>query len=282
MSKSLSRSPRPGADLWRDNHGEVVGRFLGLNLASVFQPVREAKTRQVVGHEAFIRSHDESDQGLSPWTLFSHAAADDQLVELDRACRTIHAIRYFVRRPQRGSLFLNVHGRLMLAVQEDHGRAFRRVLDSLEIAASRVVIESPEGLTENLPLLSCVMQNYRRNGYRVAINLASANQASALLNRFAPDLLKIDVRHLPSPEALADLVARAARRGARVIVKRIETPSHASLAEQGGAEFLQGYAFDGTSAQPVPPSADPFPAGTSRNTRAGSTFLRAQPVEGTW
>ena len=120
------------------------------------------------------------------------------------------------------------------------------------------------------------MQNYRRNGYRVAINLASANQASALLDRFQPDFLKIDVRRLPSPEVLSGIVARTARRGTRVIVKRIESPGEVALAEQGGAEFLQGYAFDGTGAQPVPPSADPFPAGASRNTWAGSDFLRAQ------
>ena len=274
---SLSRGPRSGADLWRDARNEVVGRFLGLGLASVFQSVREAKTLRIVGHEAFIRSHDEADHGLSPWTLFSHAATDDQLVELDRACRTIHAIRYFVRRPAQGSLFLNVHGRLMLAVQEDHGRTFRSVLDSLAIPASRIVIESPEGLTENLALLSCVMQNYRRNGYRVAINLASANQASALLARFRPEFLKVNVRNLASAEGLTQLVARAARRGARVIVKRIETPAQVSLAQQGGADFLQGWAFDPASAQPVPSVADPFSAWPGHGAGHAGTFLRLQP-----
>jgi EAL domain-containing protein (putative c-di-GMP-specific phosphodiesterase class I) len=273
----LSRGPRPGADLWRDGRGEVVGRFLGLGLASVFQSVREAKTRRIVGHEAFIRSYDEADHSLSPWSLFSHAATDDQLVELDRTCRTIHAIRYFVRRPAQGSLFLNVHGRLMLAVQEDHGRTFRSVLDSLAIPASRIVIESPEVLTQNLALLGCVMQNYRRNGYRVAINLASANQASGLLSRFQPEFLKVDVRNLASADALSHIVARAARRGARVIVKRIETPAQVSLAQQGGADFLQGWAFDVPGVQPVAPAADPLSAWPVRGAAHAGTFLRLQP-----
>lgn len=277
--EGLTRSPGSGSSLWLNDHGDAVGRFLGLDLAPVFQPVREARTRRIVGHEAYIRSHDDADEGLSPWKLFSQAATDEQLIELDRACRTIHAIRYFVRRPTLGALFLNVHGRLMAAVQEDHGRTFRRVLDSLAIPASRVVIESPEGLTENLALLGCVMQNYRRNGYRVAINLASSNQASALLNRFAPDFVKIDVRHLSSPDALTELAARTARRGVRVIVKRVETPDHVSIVERGGADFLQGFAFDLNSSLPAAPVGDPSPAGASRKGRTAAKLLEAQQTE---
>lgn len=260
----LPRMPHAGGELWRNALGEVVGRFLGLDLGSAFQPLREANSYRIVGHEAFVRSVG----GLSPWTLFAHAASDDQLIELDRTCRTVHAIRYFARRRTQGRLFLNVHGRLMHAVADNHGRTFRRVLDALAIPAGRIVIESPEALSDCPALLGCVMGNYRRAGFRTAMNLVAVSQAQELVNRISPDFVKIDIGRLRSAEDLAELSSQARRRGVSVIVKRVETSEQLALARIGGADLLQGHVFERASPAHLEASSDPVSRGEDpiRNT----------------
>lgn len=253
----LPRMPRAGGELWRDAHGDVVGRFLGLDLGSAFQPLREAGSYRIVGHEAFVRSVG----GLSPWTLFAHAASDDQLIELDRTCRTVHAIRYFARRSTEGWLFLNVHGRLMHAVADNHGRTFRRVLDALAIPADRVVIESPEALSDCPALLGCVMGNYRRAGFRTAISLASASQAHELVDRISPDFVKIDIGRVRSAKDLVELSTRARRGGVGVIVKRVGTSQQLAFARVGGVDLIQGHIFGCES-----PAPRETPPGQIRNT----------------
>lgn len=276
----LSRTPQ-GGKLWCDERGEVAGRFLALSLASVFQPIRTADSLRIVGHEAFIRSHSIDGDGLSPWSLFAHAALDEQLIELDRTCRTLHAVSFFRRPPAEGDLLVNVHGRLLLAVREDHGRVFRGTLDSLQLPVERVVIESPEQLGSDIALLASVMQNYRRNGFRVAINMASVRQSQRLLHRFLPDLLKIDVRHLGSAGELAELAANARSYGVGLVVKRIQTPEQGSLARAGGADYVQGHVFDAESPIPAPSNAKPIGYPSSPpSENAVRTFLRMGIAQG--
>lgn len=262
---NLLHAPHGNIQFWRDDRRFVVGRFLGLDLGSVFQPVRCAGTGRSVGHEAFIRTHEASGTGLSPWTLFSHAASDDQLIDLDRTCRTVHSIRYFASRPARGVLFLNVHGRLVLAVREDHGRTFRGILSSLAIDSGRIVIETPEPLTEHVTLLARVHDNYRRNGFRTAVNLRSASQAPELLGHCVADYLKIDAKRLHSPEELGWLSEQAHRCGAAVIVKRIGNDKELAAVRDAGADYVQGYALDDEAPACQPAELDPPRIRSSHN-----------------
>ena len=68
------------------------------------------------------------------------AADDASLVSLDRLSRLVHAINYFAADGDR-KLVLNVHNRLLAAVADDHGAAFRRALQSLGLPLDRFVIQ---------------------------------------------------------------------------------------------------------------------------------------------
>jgi len=67
--------------------------------------------------------------------------------ELDRLCRLLHAINFY-RQPQAfgQDLYLNVHSRLLAAIQHNHGAAFRRNLDTLELPHQHIVLELPSSL----------------------------------------------------------------------------------------------------------------------------------------
>lgn len=210
--------------LRRAADGSVLADWFGCELASVFQPVVAPDSGTAIGHEAFLRCAGGGDRALSPWMLFSANAADEHLVALDRLARTLHAAN-FVAAGGAGLLFLNVHGRLLAAVADDHGAAFRRIADVLGLPAERIVIETPAVASRQADLLSFVLRNYRHNGFRVAVNVESVAQWRALAGVVRADFVKIDASVLEDGGSAADALARLGESAgnARLIVKRAET-----------------------------------------------------------
>lgn len=239
----LPRSADGGHAVWTTPEGRVAGRFLRSSLSSVFQPLIHLDSGREIGHEAFIRSFDDTGGDLSPWNLFANAASDEALIELDRLCRTLHVLNYFGRAGDDASLFLNVHGRLMLAVGEDHGSAFGRVLSALDIERRRIVIESPEAMSSDLSLLAYVLLNYRYNGYRVGVNLARGEQIGELVRHVRPDFVKLDGGR---DDTLRDIGRHAdlcARHGIQLIVKRVGQDGLAPRLREAGVALAQGHAL---------------------------------------
>ena len=158
----------------RAENGFIVGHFFNCWLSSVFQPVFDAKTRSVIGHAAYIRSVMNEENPLSPWKVLSLEEGDAPLVRFDRLCRAVHALNYFSGSSHDGNLFVTVQPRLLESVKDDHGRAFKRILDIIGAETSRVVIEIPAEVNRNWKLLKHVISNYRSHGYRIAINYNDA------------------------------------------------------------------------------------------------------------
>lgn len=237
----LPQEPAPGKQLHRTESGAVVGDWFGFQLSSAFQPIIDAASGAIVGREAFLRSHGPDDDGLSPWTLFSAAAEDARLIALDRLARTLHLLNALAAGNDQ-PLFLNVHGRLLAAVCDDHGRAFRRVVEALGVPPERIVIETPPEASAQPDLLAFVLRNYRNNGFRVAVNVESPAQWQAIATTVWPQFVKVDRRKLGSgSEAHARLTwLTALREDARIIVTHVEEPAPELAADH---VLLQGYAY---------------------------------------
>jgi EAL domain-containing protein (putative c-di-GMP-specific phosphodiesterase class I) len=231
--------------------GTAVGRFLRTDLSSVFQPLIDSGSGACAGHEAFVRAHGEGALDIAPWNLFSLVANDDALVALDRLCRTVHVLNY-LRVPQApGRLFLNVHGRLLAAVLEDHGRTFRHALDALELEPARIVIETPQAANLDRKLLALVLSNYRLNGFAVAANTPGVADLESLLRMVRPDFVKIDARQVPQPEATRKVIAMAREAGTRPIFTHIESIEQRDFLQTLPNVLLQGWAIARPSALPV-------------------------------
>lgn len=219
----LAGSTHAGARIWLDGDGRVQGRFFNCTLTSAFQPVRMVDSKVIVGYEAFIRSYSESDPGLSLWRLLDHAASDDESIELDRLCRMLHAINFFRQTGEgEADLYLSVHDRLLAAVESNHGMAFRRILDGLGLPVERIVLQLPPVTRNQGWLLSQVADNYRRNGFRFALNAAHATEVLGLLERVRPHVVKVDAREVVNEADTLKLLVQARKLGIRVIFKRVD------------------------------------------------------------
>lgn len=246
----LSRAPGGAGSVWVDADGRAQGRYFNSTLTSAFQAVRAVGSGAVTGYEGFVRSYAENDPGLSLWKLLDHAANDDESIELDRLCRMLHAINFF-RQPQSAGkdLLLSVHARLLAAVDSNHGAAFMRILTRLGLPKEKVVLQLPAVSEQQNWLLGYVSDNYRRNGFRFAVNAADAVEAAQLLDRIRPDILKVDAREVPDHAAVAALVERCGAQKVQVIFKRVENGvTFATLADAAAATgtpvFAQGYLWD--------------------------------------
>ena len=246
----LSGQDSTTTSIWLDPDGRAQGRFFNCTMTSAFQPVRELGQGGVVAYEGLARSVSAADQGLSLWKLLDHAASDDESVELDRLCRMLHAINFFRQEDNGGAdLYLNVHDRLLSAVSSNHGYAFQRILDALDLPIARIVLLLPPVTAQQGWLLNYVADNYRRNGFRFAVSAAGPREGLHLLERVRPDVIRLDANGRADEEATLALLEQARQAGARVVFRRVETQD-ALLALQrigaasGQALLAQGYLLD--------------------------------------
>ncbi|MET3134096.1 EAL domain-containing protein (putative c-di-GMP-specific phosphodiesterase class I) [Oxalobacteraceae bacterium GrIS 1.11] len=219
----LSDASQQATSMWLAADGKAVGRFFNCTMTSAFQPLRRVDSGQIIAFEGRARSVSAADAGLSLWKLLDHAASDDESVELDRLCRMLHAINFF-RQPGAADadLYLNVHDRLLSAVSSNHGHAFRRILDALGLPIGRIVLQLPAVTPNQGWLLNYVADNYRRNGFRFAVNAASAAQAAGMVERLRPDVFKLDARALDDEAGLVNLLTICDAARILVVFKQIE------------------------------------------------------------
>lgn len=229
-------------DLRLTDTGRVVGGFRRCEIGSVFQPVARLADAAVTGVQALARVHAEDGAALYPWDLFSQAASGDDLVLLDRRCRVVHALNFLRASAQEVpalDLLLSVHPRLMTVVSADHGRAFRRVLDSLQVASRQVVIVLPPVTPTTLDLQCQVAASYRLNGFRVAVSGEQPAALQALLTRQPADVVRLDAHRLQA--AWHPVLALAQDAGAEVHATRVEDAAQHVQASKLGATHWQGW-----------------------------------------
>lgn len=212
-----------GMRVWLDRQGRAQGRYFNSTLTSAFQAIRAFNNDTVIGYEGFARSYSETDQGLCLWKLLDHAANDDESVELDRLCRMLHSINFF-RQPEAADhdLYLSVHARLLAAVEGNHGTAFSRILQLLDLPKKRIVLQLPAVVDHQDWLVNYVADNYRRNGFRIAINAVDSLEALALVDRVRPEVVKVDAGHILHDGPPLRLLEKCEKQNVRVIFKRVE------------------------------------------------------------
>ncbi|WP_298406994.1 EAL domain-containing protein [Janthinobacterium sp.] len=246
----LSHQTQAGTSVWLDGEGRALGRFFNCTMTSAFQPLRELDSGKLVAFEGLARSVSKADEGLSLWRLLDHAASDDESVELDRLCRMLHAINFFRQgEAEQSDLYLNVHDRLLSAVSSNHGHAFQRILDALGLPIGRIVLQLPTVTPNQGWLLNYVADNYRRNGFRLAINVASVQEATGMLERLHPHAFKLDAGNLSDEQAVASFVTVCHAANIRVIFKRLDTPAALAALQRVAAItglpiVAQGYLLD--------------------------------------
>ena len=253
LQKHFSHVDNSSADrqnFWLDQHRQACGRYYSTTLTSAFQAIRHSRGLQAIGFDGYARSYaSNNNEGLNVWRLLEHAANDVESIELDRLCRILHAFNFY-RQPEATGheLFLTIHPRLLAGVESNHGMAFRRALESLEIPQQNVVLQLPQISSDQHWVLNYVVDNYRRNGFRVGIHAGSAEEALQLLDQVPLNAIKLlpEVRDAATHQRLLE---KADQSGARLIYKRVQTPQQlATLQDLHAAAssdfFVQGFLLD--------------------------------------
>ncbi|SMC26650.1 EAL domain, c-di-GMP-specific phosphodiesterase class I (or its enzymatically inactive variant) [Andreprevotia lacus DSM 23236] len=238
----------PNAEFLVDPARGITVKALGLNLASVFQPIFNA-AGQVVAQEALLRATARG-RPLPPMQAFA-SAASQQLVAFDRLCRTLHLLNYATFQHGDTRLFLNVHPQLLVQVESRHGEAFGRILDSLAWSPERVVLEITEDAIPDSRVgqVRAAIESYRARGYGIAIDDFGSRHANLdRLWTFEPTIVKVDRELIaraehsaPLRRALPKLVELLHELEAEVIVEGIETSTQHQLALDAGADAVQGF-----------------------------------------
>lgn len=224
-------------------HGIIDSR----NVRSVFQPLVELSTRQVVGYESLVRG--PAGPLEMPGSLLSAAAAVGRLGELDWLCRVtaLRAVRRARLAPQ-VSVFVNVEPSTLTQRCPDD---LWDELEELGKVGPRYYFEFTERAITTSPadLLKSVAR-LRMREHGVAVDDVGADPTSlALLPFVRPDVVKLDLRLVRHAGALqAALVANAVRAhvertGAVVLAEGIETEEHERAALALGATHGQGWLY---------------------------------------
>lgn len=228
--------------------GEFNSTFLGVQLNSAFQPIYDSVAGDLYGHEALLRPSLGGELASTPEFAFSYAEQAGKLVQFDRVSRTLHVLNFRQIYAENGLLFLNVHPKLLIAVNA-HGKVFERILHSNSVPTDRVVIEIPENLVEQDKQLLEAIENYRDRGYHIAIDdFGKKNSNLDRLWNISPEYVKLDLSIIQQAETnakvrkiLPSLINIIRDLGAKPIIEGIETQTQLDIALEAGGTLLQGY-----------------------------------------
>lgn len=169
---------------------QVVADYAGLKLGTLFQPMVALASDQQGGHEALLSVTGRVGR-LTPSSLFMLASSAEDIIYLDRLCRTLHALNFLLQPSVGGLLSLNVHPRHLASVRREHGLAFERILRECGLEPSRVMLEIQQGWRDGDEDLARAVDSYRDCGYRIALDRVTAPPATDFWGARPPDLIKL-------------------------------------------------------------------------------------------
>ncbi|MDT5027652.1 MAG: hypothetical protein QOE61_4078 [Micromonosporaceae bacterium] len=223
-------------------------------VATVFQPIVNLQSGQVVGYEALTRGPAGSPFAQAD-ALFAHAYKVGRAAELDWLCRAA-ALRHAhaAHLPNGTTLFLNVEPlSLRTPCPAD-------LLDTITAGLHRyfVVAELTErALAHDPAAVLDAVRLAREQDVGIALDDVGAKPASlAMMPLLQPDVIKLDlwlVQSQPGPvqaQIVNAVLAEAERTGAAILAEGIESAAHARMALAMGATLGQGWRYGGPVSRP--------------------------------
>ena len=227
------------------------------SVRTLFQPIANLQTHEVMGHEALGRGTHDS-LSASPAYLLSVAAQCNLAPELSRLFRR-NAVREAGRLPAGSRLFLNLHP------SELRDAEFLKTLEGVPEALGggrQVVLEFHEEAVADAAAMRRLRDRLTALGIGLAYDDFGAGQARlAELADVPPDFIKLDkalIHGLHESQGRQELVRALTRLcadlGIRIIAEGIEVMEEAEACLGLGCHFAQGYLFG--RPQPLPAAAD--------------------------
>jgi EAL domain-containing protein (putative c-di-GMP-specific phosphodiesterase class I) len=210
-----------------------------LRLGSLFRPVADLGSGRIVGHRAGLVARDQAGHTVAFADAYARAVSAQDVVYFDRLVRTMHALNFLVQRRWSGGwLELAVHSRHLHAVAEGHGLVFEAVLKRCGLGSEDIILAIDGHHAGYLPHLGEALDNYRRRGYRLALeNLDPAADAD-LPGRLRPELV-----HLLPDDGGGALFAACKAAGVAVVGDGIDDARDLARARSHGVTLGTGEHF---------------------------------------
>jgi EAL domain-containing protein (putative c-di-GMP-specific phosphodiesterase class I) len=226
----------------------------GYEVITHFQPICSVKSKSVVGVESLARGLSVSRENASrevvpPDCLFAAAQQEGLAEKLEVICRkrAIATFAQTIAGPESRLLFLNVN--LALSNRGDDATQLMATAQKWSIPTSTIVVEVLESFFENTQELASLLTQFRKCGFLIALDDVGAGHSN--LDRvplIRPDILKVDralLRNIDSDYykqgTFRSLVYLGRKIGALVVAEGVETENEAIVAQELGADLLQGF-----------------------------------------
>ncbi len=239
--------------------GRFSASYRSYQCSSAFQPIVSLTHARVVGHEGLIRAKDAQGQAVPPPLLLEEAIRNDDILHLDRLCRTLHVANAHSARD--GWLFLNIHPESFSRAQQANRTAFMSsLLENNGMQAKMVVVEILEELIEDEDNFRDTVGQLRDLGCLLAIDDFGAGHSNFdRIWQVGPEIVKLDRRFAIQCESderarrmLPRIVNMLHEAGSLVLLEGIETLTQAMIALESDVDFAQGYYFARPAAEPLP------------------------------
>ncbi|WP_165971950.1 bifunctional diguanylate cyclase/phosphodiesterase [Paenibacillus piri] len=234
-----------------EEHAFAREQFLQLlrhkQIHTVYQPIVSLKDGIIAGYEALTRVPEDS--GFeSPVRLFEYAEKEGLIYPLDRLARET-AIRNSLAMGGRELLFINIPAASLQDPQFAAGKTIELLRDR-GLKPEHVVFEITERSSiHDFAAAKQVLEHYRSQGYRIAIDDAGAGYSSLqAIAELHPDFIKVDRSlvqdihlHKTKEYMMETFVAFAGKLHIEVIAEGIECEEELLFLTRMGVHYGQGY-----------------------------------------
>ncbi|MCY0895124.1 MAG: EAL domain-containing protein [Alicyclobacillaceae bacterium] len=216
----------------------------------MMQPIVDRSDNSILGYEMLARGVDLNGGTISPLTLYEAARAQEEMFRLDRACR-IAAIRAGASLPVEQFIFVNFIP-TSIYVPEHCLQTTIQAADKAKVLHTQVIFEVVEtDFVEDLPHLKSILQYYRSQGFRYALDdVGEGFNTLELISQLEPDVIKLDrkwvsqIGHSSEKQETAMSILKAAQAvGAIPLAEGVETESEAETLRTMGYAWQQGYYY---------------------------------------
>jgi EAL domain-containing protein (putative c-di-GMP-specific phosphodiesterase class I) len=233
--------------------GELVEAISGGQLFCEFQPIVDARTGEMLAHEALVRWHHPALGRIEPGGFVSASERTGLIVPLS-AWVLDESLRRSAEWPENVAVSVNLSAR-----QFADPSLADRVLAALEragAAPSRLIVEVTETAVMSEPDIAAqCLRSLHSAGVRIAFDDFGTGYTSITdVQRLPIDLLKMDrgfvsaTRTEQGRDLLGALYSLASALGVATIAEGVETPEELRLVQDLGGTYVQGYLLG----RPVP------------------------------
>lgn len=212
---------------------------------SVYQPIVDIATEDVIGYEALARSDNEM-----PAEMFRQSYEKGAVIPLDFHCLE-SAIKVLPELQEDQSLFLNIEP-LTLEQAFSKGKEGEEFLKSLMAYAGKIIFELTEGVKKSdFAFIQRGVNFIRAFGYRFALDdIDDISIKTSQLASLRPDFMKIDLQLVQgiasnylNQQIVREMVHLGRANGSEMVAEGVEHPSDLEFILNMGIRYGQGFYF---------------------------------------